>query len=88
MIIQATHPDESGLDKNAANYVPLTPISFLLRSALVYRAGSPFPMEGSVQLNAAIRSRDRTRRHGFGDGNQHPGDCSRCISAYRWPGRC
>ena len=36
MSIQATHPCESGLDKNAANYVPLTPISFLLRSASVY----------------------------------------------------
>src|ERR1700730_5227191 len=27
---------EIGLDKNAANYVPLTPIAFLLRSAAVY----------------------------------------------------
>src|SRR5690242_12360235 len=36
MSIQATHPYESGLNKNAANYVPLTPISFLLRSASVY----------------------------------------------------
>ena len=36
MSIQATHPYESGLDKNAANYVPLTPISFLLRTASVY----------------------------------------------------
>lgn len=27
---------EVGLDKNAANYVPLTPIGFLLRSAAVY----------------------------------------------------
>jgi hypothetical protein len=27
------NPYEIGLDKNAANYVPLTPISFLLRSA-------------------------------------------------------
>ena len=25
-----------GLDKNAANYVPLTPVSFLARSATVY----------------------------------------------------
>jgi len=30
------NPYEVGLDKNAANYVPLTPISFLLRSASVY----------------------------------------------------
>jgi fatty-acyl-CoA synthase len=29
-------PYDSGLDKNAANYVPLSPIGFLLRSAEVY----------------------------------------------------
>jgi fatty-acyl-CoA synthase len=29
-------PYETGLDKNAANYVPLSPIGFLLRSAAVY----------------------------------------------------
>src|SRR6267378_3876333 len=32
----ATNPYETGLDKNAANYVPLSPIGFLLRSASVY----------------------------------------------------
>jgi fatty-acyl-CoA synthase len=31
-----TNVYEVGLDKNAANYVPLTPIAFLLRSAAVY----------------------------------------------------
>jgi fatty-acyl-CoA synthase len=31
-----TNPYEVGLDKNAANYVPLSPIGFLLRSAAVY----------------------------------------------------
>src|SRR6201982_2232266 len=30
------NPYETGLDKNAANFVPLTPIGFLLRSASVY----------------------------------------------------
>src|SRR5215472_15777277 len=30
------NPYEIGLDKNAANYVPLTPIGFLIRSAAVY----------------------------------------------------
>jgi fatty-acyl-CoA synthase len=33
---RATHPYETGLDKNAANYVPLNPTSFLLRTASVY----------------------------------------------------
>lgn len=30
------HPYDTGLDKNAANFVPLSPIGFLLRSAAVY----------------------------------------------------
>src|SRR5438874_13324314 len=33
---QASSPYEAGLDKNAANFVPLSPIGFLLRSAAVY----------------------------------------------------
>src|SRR5256714_11594926 len=32
----STDPYEAGLDKNAANFVPLSPIGFLLRSAAVY----------------------------------------------------
>ena len=36
MSIQATHPYETGLDKNTANYVPLSPIGFLSRTASVY----------------------------------------------------
>ena len=31
-----SNPYETGLDKNAANYVPLSPTGFLLRSAAVY----------------------------------------------------
>jgi fatty-acyl-CoA synthase len=34
--MSATDPYEVGLDKNAANYVPLTPIGFLLRTGSVY----------------------------------------------------
>jgi len=33
---QVTNPFETGLEKNAANYVPLSPISFLSRTASVY----------------------------------------------------
>jgi fatty-acyl-CoA synthase len=33
---ESSNPYETGLDKNAANYVPLSPIGFLLRSAAVY----------------------------------------------------
>ncbi len=34
----AANPYESGLDKNAANYTPLTPLDFLARAAAVYPA--------------------------------------------------
>jgi len=34
--IATTNPYDIGLDKNPANYVPLTPIGFLVRSAAVY----------------------------------------------------
>ncbi|MFQ5984386.1 MAG: hypothetical protein ACE5LL_02585, partial [Alphaproteobacteria bacterium] len=30
------NPYETGLDRGAANYVPLTPVSFLTRAAAVY----------------------------------------------------
>jgi len=36
MTVTEANPYEIGLDKNAANYVPLSPIGFLLRSAAVY----------------------------------------------------
>ena len=36
MTPEDANPYEIGLDKNAVNYVPLTPIAFLLRSAAVY----------------------------------------------------
>jgi fatty-acyl-CoA synthase len=36
MTPEDANPYEIGLEKNAANYVPLTPIGFLLRSAAVY----------------------------------------------------
>ena len=35
-MVTEANPYEIGLDKNAANYVPLSPIGFLLRSAAVY----------------------------------------------------
>ena len=35
-MVTEANPYEIGLDKNAANYVPLTPIGFLLRTASVY----------------------------------------------------
>ena len=34
--MSATGPYETGLDKNAANFVPLSPIGFLTRTAAIY----------------------------------------------------
>ena len=31
-----SHPYATGLDKNPANYVPLTPLTFIERSAYIY----------------------------------------------------
>jgi fatty-acyl-CoA synthase len=68
------HPFETDLDKNAANYVPLTPLSFLARTAAV------FPNRTSVihgdQRFTWSQTRDRCHRlasalakHGIGKGD-------------------
>jgi fatty-acyl-CoA synthase len=36
MTVKSTHPFETGLDRNPANYVPLTPVSFLTRAASAF----------------------------------------------------
>ncbi|MDG2284206.1 MAG: AMP-binding protein, partial [Alphaproteobacteria bacterium] len=69
-----SHPFETDLDKNAANYVPLTPLSFLARTAAV------FPSRTSVihgdQRFTWSQTRDRCHRlasalvkHGIGKGD-------------------
>ena len=46
-----------GLDKNAANYVPLTPVSFLARSATVYPNHTRTYLKIAVQSRSAIKGR-------------------------------
>jgi non-ribosomal peptide synthetase component F len=98
MSIQATHPYESGLDKNAANYVPLTPISFLLRSASVYpnrlavvhgdrRYSWREVLERSRRLAAALTARGVRRCDTVAVMAPNIPD-SRRILGCRWPGRC
>jgi len=36
MAVQDLHPFETGLDRNTANYVPLSPVSFLTRAASAF----------------------------------------------------
>ncbi len=69
-----TNPYELGLDKNAANFVPLTPIGFLLRSAAVY-PDRPAVVYGERRYGWR-QSLDRCRRlaaalaaHGVGRGD-------------------
>ena len=45
----STDPYEADLGKNAANFVPLSPIAFLLRSAAVYpNRPAVMPMGGAL----------------------------------------
>src|SRR5215831_12388043 len=46
------HPYEAGLERVPANYVPLTPLSFLARSASVY-AAKPAVIHGDLVLSYA-----------------------------------
>ena len=79
------HPYETGLDKNPANFVPLSPIGFLLRSAAVYPERTAV-IHGERRYTwrqkpralpppgvGAGGARRRPRRHGGGDGAQRAG---------------
>ena len=77
----------TGLDRNQANYAPLTPLTFLERAAYVYPTGSPWCTATQRFTWAETYARCRrlasaltrrgigAQRHGGGDGAQHPGAC-------------
>ena len=79
----STNPYEVGLDKNAANYVPLTPIGFLrAQPPRSIRTGSPSCMASGGTPGARPRTlppagvgaggaRHRAGRHRRGDGAEH-----------------
>ncbi|HLN22699.1 MAG TPA: acyl-CoA synthetase [Patescibacteria group bacterium] len=50
--VQVSNPYETGLDANAANFVPLTPLTFLERSASVF-PDQPAVVYGAVRRNWA-----------------------------------
>ena len=74
-------PFETGLAKNAANYVPLSPIGFLRRSALVYpnrvsaiepaptQAGGERGIPGAQSLERCRRLASALAAHGIGRGD-------------------
>ena len=80
------HPFARGLERNAANHVPLSPVSFLERSALVYPAKIAVrhgrvaytyaDLRGSLSppCLGARPARCRPRRHGGDHGAQRPRD--------------
>ena len=81
-----TNPFERDLDRNAANYTPLTPLSLIARTAYTY------PQQLAVVhgdrrytwaetyarcrrlASALAQGGHRRRRHGRGDGGEHAGD--------------
>jgi hypothetical protein len=58
-------PYEINLDMNAANYAPLTPLTFIRRSARIYP-------DHIAQIHGDIRY-TWAWRHGGGDGSKCPG---------------
>ena len=80
------NPFETDLDRNPANYAPLTPLSFIERAAAVYperTVGDPrraaLHLAGNLRALPAAglgagEARHRRGRHGRGDARQHAGD--------------
>ena len=81
------NPYEQDLDRNAANYAPLTPLSFIARTAYIWpeqrrrdprrpplHAGSETYDRCAPARLGAGEARHRRRRHGGRDARQHAGD--------------
>src|SRR5215472_15523755 len=73
---------EIALDKNEANYEPLSPIPFLERSALVY-PGKPAIVDGTADRAASeqhyLAANDRDEQPGDRCAEANQGaDCHRC----------
>ena len=78
-------PYDTGLDRNAANYQPLTPLSFLARAATVYpdvtaiiHGATLLDLPGVLCARQKARigagaARHQARRHRFGHARQHAG---------------
>ena len=81
----AKTPYDIDLDRNPANYQPLTPLGFLERAAGVFpqhtaiihgqlrRTYADFYARARRLASALAEARHRARRHGLGDARQHAG---------------
>ena len=84
-------PYDTGLDRNPANFQPLTPLSFLARAAAVYPEqtaiihGKPvLDLSGLLRAREKTRlgaraARHRARRHRGGDARQYAGDAGGAL---------
>ena len=89
-----------GLDRNQANYTPLTPLTFIERAAYVHpdhlsvvHGEQRFTWRETYarcrRLASALgAARHRQERHRRDHGTQHPGDGGGSISACRCAARC
>ena len=91
---------ETDLDRNPANYAPLTPLGFIERAAYVYPERTAV-VHGARRYtwaqtyarcrrlaSALAAARHRHGRHGGGDGCRTRRRCTNAISACRWRARC
>ena len=79
-------PYDTDLDRNPANFQPLTPLTFLERAASVFpdqlaivhgplrRSYREFYARARQLASALTQARHRARRHGVGGARQHAGD--------------
>ena len=94
------NPYEDGLERNPANFQPLTPLGFIERAASVYPERTAVIHGARRYTWAATYARCRRLasalvRRGVGVGDtvvgharEHPRDVSRRTSACRCPARC
>jgi fatty-acyl-CoA synthase len=69
-----THKYEAGLEKRAANHVPLSPLSFLSRTASVFPERAAIRYQGAEQnwavtYQRCVRLADALRKRGIGPGD-------------------
>jgi hypothetical protein len=98
-LIAAPNPYETGLDKGAANFVPLSPIGFLLRAATVYpdrRAvvygGRHYSCQQALERSRRLARRSPPKASGaatrWRSWRRTSRRRSKRISACRWRGPC
>ena len=96
----AKTPYDIDLDRNPANFQPLTPLQFLERSAAVYpehvaiihgklrRNYRDFYARARRLASALAKARHQEGRHGLGRARQYAADAGSGTTACRWRAPC